>query len=86
MMVAQLITAHNVAMECYRRAAIPEQHAEARRENLAQAGKLSRTFAMLVEALNRHRGEGQQKMTVEHVHVHSGVSAMIATALRKITS
>jgi hypothetical protein len=26
MMVAQLITAHNVAMECYRRAAIPEQH------------------------------------------------------------
>jgi hypothetical protein len=58
MMVAQLITVHNVAMECYRRAAIPEQHAEARRENLAQAGKLSRTFAMLIEALNRHRGKG----------------------------
>jgi hypothetical protein len=34
MMVAQLITAHNAAMDCYRRAAIPEQHAEARRENL----------------------------------------------------
>jgi hypothetical protein len=39
---------------------IPEQHAEARRENLAQAGELSRTFAMLLEALNRHRGKGQQ--------------------------
>jgi hypothetical protein len=24
------------------------------------------------EALHRHRGKGQQKVTVEHVHVHSG--------------
>ena len=61
MMVAQLIAAHNVAMECYRRAAIPEQHAEARRENLAQPGKLSRTFAMLPEALNRHRGKASRR-------------------------
>jgi hypothetical protein len=77
MMVAQLITAHNAVMECYRCDAIPEHHAEARRENLAQAGKLSRTFAMLLEALNRHRGEGQQKVTVEHVHVHSGGQAVV---------
>jgi hypothetical protein len=77
MIAAQLITAHNAVMDCYRRAAIPEQHAEARRENLAQAGKLSRTFAMLLEALNRHRGKGQQKMTVEHVHVHSGGQAVV---------
>ena len=28
--------------------------------------------AALVEALNRHRGKGQQKVTVEHVHVHAG--------------
>jgi hypothetical protein len=26
----------------------------------------------LVEALNCHRGKGQQKVTVEHLHVHSG--------------
>jgi hypothetical protein len=31
---------------------------------------LSRTFAMLLDALNRHRGKGAQKITVEHVHVH----------------
>jgi hypothetical protein len=48
-------------MECYRRAAIPEQHVEARREYLAQAGKLSRTFATLLEALNRHRGKGSRR-------------------------
>ena len=31
-------------------------------------GALSRSFAVLLEALNRHRGKGQQKVTVEHVH------------------
>jgi hypothetical protein len=35
---------------------------------LNQAGKLSRIFAMLLDALNRHRGKGTQKITVEHVH------------------
>lgn len=77
MMAAQLIAAHNAAMECYRRAMIGEQTFEGRRENLAQANKLSRSFATLLEALNRHRGKGQQKVTVEHVHVHSGGQAMV---------
>jgi hypothetical protein len=59
-------------MECYRRAMIGEQTFEGRRENLSQANKLSRTYAALLDALNRHRGKGQQKVTVEHVHVHQG--------------
>ncbi|AND90235.1 bll5016 [Bradyrhizobium diazoefficiens USDA 110] len=77
MMAAQLIAAHNAAMECYRRAMIGEQTFEGRRENLAQANKLSRTYAALLEALNRHRGKGQQKVTVEHVHVHAGGQAVV---------
>ena len=77
MMAAQLIAAHNAAMECYRRAMIGEQTFEGRRENLNQANKLSRTYATLLEALNRHRGKGQQKVTVEHVHVHSGGQAIV---------
>jgi hypothetical protein len=77
MMAAQLVAAHNAAMECYRRAMIGEQTFEGRRENLAQANKLSRTYATLLEALNRHRGKGQQKVTVEHVHVHSGGQAVV---------
>jgi hypothetical protein len=64
-------------MECYRRAMIGEQTFEGRRENLAQANKLSRTYATLLEALNRHRGKGQQKVTVEHVHVHAGGQAVV---------
>jgi hypothetical protein len=77
MMSAQLIAAHNAAMECHRRAMLGEQTFEGRRDNLAQANKLSRTFATLLEALNRHRGKGQQKVTVEHVHVHSGGQAVV---------
>src|ERR1700737_415563 len=56
---------------------IGEQTFEGRRENLSQANKLSRTYATLLEALNRHRGKGQQKVTVEHVHVHEGGQAIV---------
>src|SRR3954447_839531 len=44
---------------------------------LSQANKLSRTYAVLLDALNRHRGKGQQKVTVEHVHVHQGGQAIV---------
>lgn len=77
MMAAQLIAAHSAAMECYRRAMIGEQTFEGRRESLAQANKLSRTYATPLEALNRHRGKGQQKMTAELVDVHAGGQAVV---------
>ena len=35
-----------------------------------QITKLSRTFLAQLEALNKHRGKGQQKNTVEHVTVN----------------
>lgn len=35
------------------------------------------TYAALLEALNRHRGKGQQKVIVEHVHVHAGGQAVV---------
>ena len=54
-----------------------EQTFEGRRESLSQANKLSRTHVLLVEALNRHRRKSQQKVTVEHVHVHSGCQAIV---------
>jgi hypothetical protein len=77
MIAAQLVGCHNASMECYRRAMIGEQTFEGRRENLGQANKLSRTYATLLEALNRHRGKGAQKVTVEHVHVHEGAQAIV---------
>jgi hypothetical protein len=77
MIAAQLVACHNASMECYRRAMIDEQTFEGRRENLCQANKLSRTYAVLLESLNRHRGKGTQKVTVEHVHVHKGGQAIV---------
>src|SRR5262245_30157965 len=62
MIAVELIATHNAAMECHRRAMLAEQSFVARRENLNQGNKLSRTFAGLLEALNRHRGKGQQKV------------------------
>src|SRR5918993_729582 len=77
MLAAQMVAAHNAAMECYRRAMLPEQTHEGRKQSLDYANKLSRTYTTLLEALNRHRGKGQQKVTVEHVHVHSGGQAIV---------
>lgn len=77
MIATQLIAAHNAAMESYRRAMTGEQTLEGRRKNLNQANKLSRTYSTLLEALNRHRGKGQQKVTVEHVHVYQGGQAIV---------
>jgi len=51
---------------------IPQQDSAERAFN-----KLARTFTSQVEALNRHRGKGQQKVTVEHVHVHEGGQAIV---------
>ena len=79
MLGGQLIACHNASMEAYRRAMLPDQPFEARHENLNQANKLSRTYATLLEALNRHRGKGAQKVTVEHVHVHAGGQAVVGT-------
>jgi hypothetical protein len=77
MIAAQMLAGHFAAMECYRRAMLPNQTIEGRRENLTQANKLSRTYTMLLDSLNRHRGKGQQKVTVEHVHVHKGGQAIV---------
>jgi hypothetical protein len=77
MLAAQILASHNAAMECFRRAMIAEQTLEGRKENLGQANKLSRTHATLLEALNRHRGKGQQRVTVERVHVHEGGQAIV---------
>jgi hypothetical protein len=44
---------------------------------LVKAVSLSRTYTMQMDALSRHRGKGQQRVTVEHVHVHAGGQAVV---------
>lgn len=77
MLVHQMMAIHNAAMECFRRAMIPGQAHEARDSNLKHGQKLSAMYAMQLEALNKHRGKVQQKVTVEHVHVAAGGQAIV---------
>ncbi|MFM9864181.1 MAG: hypothetical protein ACKVRO_11290 [Micropepsaceae bacterium] len=74
MMAAQLVACHNAAMACFGRAAHPAQKEAVRAENLAHAGRLSRAYAVLVEALDRRRGAaGPKKVVIEHRVVREGV-------------
>jgi hypothetical protein len=78
MLAAQMAAVHNAIMTFARRLAhvesIPQQDSAERAFN-----KLTRTFAAQVEALQRYRGKGQQRVTVEHFHVHQGGQAIVGT-------
>jgi len=77
MLLTHMVSTHHAAMDCLRLAAIQEQTFEGKELNLKYADKLIRTHATLVATLDKHRGKGQQKMTVEHVHVNEGGQAII---------
>jgi hypothetical protein len=79
MIAAQLIATHHAAMDCLSRAANQNQSTELRMSNLAMATKLSRTWTALLTALDRHRGKGEQRVTVKHVHVHDGGQAVVGS-------
>jgi hypothetical protein len=83
MLAAQMVGIHNASMECLKRAMLPEQPADYRSANLNQAAKLTRTYVAQMEALNRHRGKGQQKVTVEHVNVHQGGQAIVGSVTQR---
>ena len=80
---AQMIGVHSAAMECLRRAMIPEQTFEGREANLKQATKLLALYEKQLAALDKRRGKGQQKVTVEHVQVQAGGQAIVGTVEHK---
>ena len=77
MLVTQMIGTHEAATECLRRAMMQGQGIEARDVNLKHAEKLMAVYIKQTEALNKHRGKGQQKITVKHVNVESGGQATV---------
>ncbi len=56
---------------------IREQTFVGRDTNLRHAAKLLSIFAKQLETLNRNRGKGQQKVSVEYVNVEPGGQAMV---------
>ena len=77
MLASQMVATHSAALECLRRAMIHNQSFAGRDSNLKHANKLLATFARQMDALNKHRGKGQQSVTVKHVHVADGGQAIV---------
>jgi hypothetical protein len=82
LLAVQMVTVHNLAMEFLGRAAMKEQPTPGVDLNVNRATRLLRTFTAQIEVLNRYRGKGEQKMIVEHVHVHKGGQAMVGQVNR----
>ena len=77
MLAAQMVGTHHAALECLRMAAVPEQTFAGRDMHLKHAAKLMALYAQQIAALDKHRGKGQQKVTVEHIHVAAGAQAIV---------
>lgn len=77
LLVAQMVACHNAAMENLRLAHVRDQSFEWSKLHSTFADRFLRTFTAQVEALAKYRGKGQQKVTVEHVHVHQGGQAIV---------
>jgi hypothetical protein len=83
MLAVQMVAVHEAAAECFRRAMLDGQSFEGRQANLGQANKLVRSYATLLEALDRHRGKVQQTVRVEHVTVNAGGQAIVGVVAQE---
>ena len=78
MMASQAVGLHSAAMECLRRAMIPDQPGQAADQLRRQGANLSRAFLDVLAALDRKRGKGaRQVVRVERVMVAPGGQAIV---------
>jgi hypothetical protein len=85
LLAAQIVGMHTLAMEFMFRAALKDQTDLGVEVNLNRAAKAVGVFERLTDVLSRHRGQGGQKMTVEHVHVHKGGQAIVGAVSQSNT-
>ena len=79
MLAVQMASTHETSMHCLKRAALSNQTFEGRELNLKYAEKYLRLYIDQMKALNKHRGKGDQKVTVEHVNVEAGGQAIVGS-------
>ena len=82
MLATQMVAVHNVAMQALARASCLLESKDIATATLGTkafnvASTLTRTYTMQMEALNKHRGKGQQKITVEYLNIAEGGKAVI---------
>lgn len=78
MLAAQTIATHEAALTFLRRSTIDGQTVEGADANVLRAMRLMRLHLDQIEAMQKLKGKtGQQKVTVEHVHVYQGGQAIV---------
>jgi len=83
-LIAQMAGTHNLIMEFIRRAVVSEQTPEVTNDNTYRACRLMSLFLKQLEALEKYRGKSsQQKVLVEHVHIHEGGRAIVGNVENK---
>lgn len=80
MIALQAVTMHRATMDSARRGLVATR-ADHRAQYLGQANKCSRTFAALLEQLNRHRGKTTTQKFVFETHVGDGGQAVVGAAV-----
>ena len=76
LLAVQMIGVHNMAMNNLAKS-INNRRLNGKQIEVALATKMLRTFMAQMEALKKYRTGGEQKMTVEHVHVNEGGQAIV---------
>ncbi len=73
----QIVMIQEAQACCYLRAHKDFAEEKIRDQELRNALKLGEQSVRFLEALDKHRGKGKQKIIVEHVAVHSGGQAIV---------
>ena len=78
LLAVQILGVHNTALRFLRLATVEGQTFEGTDANVLRATRLLRLFNEQLEAMAKLKGKaGQQKVTVEHVHIHQGGQAIV---------
>ena len=73
-----MLAVHDAALMYLHRSQVDGQTVEGADGNVLRATRLMRLFNDQLEAMQKLKGKsGQQKVTVEHVHVHDGGQAIV---------
>jgi hypothetical protein len=77
LLMTQMFAAHHLSMRFAALAMANDLYPETVDRYAGRFERLTSRFAEQMDALNKHRGKGQQKVTVEHVTVNSGGQAIV---------
>lgn len=82
MLTAQMVSVHVATMRSACRLAFTEDLSQ--QEGITRTlTRLARTFAAQLEALNRHRGNGERPITVQNLSVQDGGSAIVGNVTQQ---